>query len=62
LIGLYEQTIKGLKGNEEVLPIIVIMLTMVTSEERCAAIIALHQNSFTCKAIAAKNFAPARTI
>ncbi|ROL52215.1 hypothetical protein DPX16_8619 [Anabarilius grahami] len=35
---------------------------MVTFKERCAAIIALHQNGLTFKEIAAMNIAPERTI
>lgn len=37
------------------------MLTIVTSKERRAAIIALHKNGLTCKEISAKNIAPERT-
>ncbi|ROJ64723.1 Ankyrin repeat domain-containing protein 27 [Anabarilius grahami] len=40
----------------------VLVLAMVTSKERRAAIISLHQNGLTCKEIAAKSIVPERTI
>jgi len=36
----------------------VLMLAVVTSKERLAAIITLHQNCPTCKEITANNIAP----
>lgn len=44
------------------LPIIVFVSAIVTSKERCAVIIALHQNALTCKESVVKNIRPERTI